>query len=117
MTRPVEIRMRSSLIACGLLVLVTGVAGCDGTADVSAAPTLSVRIPYELYGVPGPWWRDNATQTDFDRDMWACRTESKRARSGATPETRKDVAYRSFLDCMTAMAWTRGYPPAVESAG
>ncbi len=117
MTRPVEIRMRSSLIACGLLVLVTGVAGCDGTADVSAAPTLSVRIPYELYGVPGPWWRDYATQTDFDRDMWACRTESKRARSGATPETRKDVAYRSFLDCMTAMAWTRGYPPAVESAG
>ena len=109
--------MRPSFIACSLVVLVAMAIGCEDTPDVSAAPPFAVRVPYALYGVPGPWWRDNASQTDFDHDMWACRTESKRARSSATPETRKDIAYRSFLDCMTDLTWTRGYPPAADSAG
>ena len=109
--------MRRFTIASSLLVLATQMAGCDDTPDVSAAPLVAVRVPYDLYGVPGPWWRDNATQTDFDRDMWACRTQSKRARNAATPDTRKDVAYRSFLGCMTDLAWTRGYPKPAESAG
>ncbi len=109
--------MRPFMIACSLLGLATQVAGCDDTPDVSAAPPVAVRVPYDLYGVPGPWWRDNASQTDFDHDMWACRTESKRARSTATPETRKDVVYRTFLDCMTDLTWTRGYPQPAGSAG
>jgi hypothetical protein len=96
-----------SLVACGLPA---------ETPDVAAAPLATIRIPYELYGTPGPWWRDDATQSDFDRDMWACRTESKQARAAASGATRKDVAYRTFLDCMTGLAWTRGYPPAEESS-
>jgi hypothetical protein len=98
---------------CCLLLLIAFACGDlgDATLDVSAPPPVAVRIPYELHGIPGPWWRDNATQGDFDRDLWACRTESKRSRQGATSETRKDVAYRAFLDCMTRLAWTRGHPP------
>jgi hypothetical protein len=110
MTRLVEIAMRPYWIFCSLILAAISLASCGAQPEVSAAPPMAIRIPFELYGVPGPWWRENATQSDFDRDMWTCRTESKRARSAATPETRKDIAYRAFLDCMTGMAWTRGYP-------
>lgn len=121
MTLPSETRMRPFPIACFppvcLVVLAGPIAGCGDTPDVSTAGPIEVRVPYELHGIPGPWWRDNASQADFDRDMWTCRTESKQARADATPETRKDVAYRAFLDCMTERTWTRGYPPPIDSAG
>jgi hypothetical protein len=112
--------MRATPLYCGLLLLIgLGLLGCEDRGanrpDAASSPAPTLRIPFELYGVPGPWWRNNATQADFDRDMWTCRTESKQARSGATPETRKDVAYRAFLDCMKRLAWSRGYPPSLNA--
>lgn len=96
------------------LLLLALAAGCGepraDTPQVAAAPVL--RQPFELYGHPGPWWREGAVQTDFDVDVWNCRTESKQARQEAPKAERKDAAYRSFLDCMSGRAWTRGYPPA-----
>ena len=105
--------MRALATCCCLLVPLLSACG-ETPADLPdvAAAGSGVRVPYDLYGIPGPWWRDDATQADFDRDMWTCRTESKRARAQASSETRKDVAYRAFLDCMTGHAWTRGYPPS-----
>lgn len=113
--------MNSAPRALLVLAITSLLAACDPaqteTPDVAGTPPIAVRVPFELYGVPGPWWRDNATQSDFDADMWACRTESKRARNRATSDTRKDVAYRTFLDCMSSHAWTRGHPPRDQAAG
>ena len=113
--------MRPATFVLSLLPLTVSLSACDephpDTPEVSSAPTVALRIPYELYGVPGPWWRDNASQEDFDGDMWSCRTVSKQARHTAASEVRKEVAYRAFLDCMTEHAWTRGYPRRTESAG
>ena len=96
------------------LPLLALAAGCGEprveVSPVSAAPL--IQQPFELYGHPGPWWREGAAQTDFDTDVWDCRTESKRARQEAAKAERKDAAYRTFLSCMTGRAWTRGYPPA-----
>jgi hypothetical protein len=113
-----------SLLLLLLLASVLSGLGCDEPsssraeiAAVSAAPPLSLRVPFELYGVPGPWWRDNATQQDFDSDQKQCRDLSRRARDEADPETRRDGGYRAFVDCMGELAWTRGYPPAPEPVG
>lgn len=86
-------------------------------STAAASAQAAVRIPFELYGHPGPWWRDDASQAEFDQDIWQCRTESKRARADAPSEARKDVAYRAFVDCMAAQAWHRGQPPREEAAG
>jgi hypothetical protein len=87
------------------------------TPPVAAAPRVGLRVPFELYGVPGPWWRDNATQLDFDGDQTLCRERSKQARSAADAETRREVGYRTFVDCMGELAWTKGYPPRSEPVG
>ena len=115
--------MRTAILVLVLLAVSLPVLSCDGSPneidipDVSGAPAVALRIPYGLYGVPGPWWRDNATQVEFDKDIWKCRTDSKRARDLSSSQSRKEVAYRVFLDCMTQHAWTRGEPPRIGSAG
>jgi hypothetical protein len=114
--KPCSPPSRRALALAAVLGLAAGAWGCGERpaaeeTPVSSAADVAVRVPYELYGHPGPWWRDNATQDDFDRDIWECRTESKRARNEASSENRKDVAYRTFVDCMGDLAWHRGHPP------
>lgn len=71
-----------------------------------------MRVTFSSDGIPGPWWRDNATQPDFDRDLRMCRNRSNAARRDPGEGTdAHDAAYRAFLDCMDALAWTRGFPP------
>lgn len=101
-------------IGFGLLV------GSEVHATATPAPTvdpLPMRIIYQKYGFPGPWWRDQATSPDFESDLKVCRTQSKAARktapNGASPS---EVAYRSFLECMEGLRWTRGFPPARDTA-
>ena len=100
-----------------VLVLVVSLpvlsAGCEeppAPPPAVAAPA-ALRVPFELYGHPGPWWRDNATQGEFDGDIVGCRAVSRSARDAAPKEARKDAGYRSFLECMMSRGWTRGQPP------
>ncbi len=118
------------LALAALAASLLAVTGCsepraDTPPVVSAPPPSSttpgsgmdeLAIPFELYGHPGPWWRNGATQVDFDRDIATCRTASSRAREQAASGARKDAAYRAFLECMGEHAWTRGHPPRSQAS-
>ncbi|MDJ0865478.1 MAG: hypothetical protein QNK03_05160 [Myxococcota bacterium] len=103
----------------GVLLLVSAALLAGGSARVPAARAeastpapFSVRVPFNKYGYPGPWWREGATSRDFDRDLETCQDESTAARETSPADIDpREVAYRSFLDCMQRLDWTRGYPP------
>ena len=101
------------LLLASLALLVGAFARVPAAgADASAPAPCSVRVPFNKYGYPGPWGRDGATSREFDRDLETCGDESTAARESAPADIDpREVAYRSFLDCMQRLDWTRGYPP------
>src|SRR5262245_64499956 len=99
-------------LAVGLLVGLP--AACGDTSDAGAPPAeIALAEPrvFELRGAPGPWWRDGATQPDFDAGSRACLARSREARGRTAPDARADAAYRAFLECMEQGGWRRGMRP------
>jgi hypothetical protein len=111
--RGAERRMRFSvLVALGWLVCVGCTAGeASGPPPVSAAPPSEV-VVFVREGIPGPWARKGTTREDFERELRECRDRSSDARASAENGDGADLAYRTFLDCMRAFRWTRGFQPA-----
>jgi hypothetical protein len=102
----------------GALATLAGVAllglGC-GTGDpsrpVQAGPPPGERLIFQREGVPGPWWRDGATQEMFDAEHRVCLARSQEARTDASGANPADAAYRAFLECMRQRSWSRSLPP------
>jgi len=112
MPRPTDRRFASPQrlrrAAAGLALLWLGCGAGDGSRAVEAGPPPGTRLVFQRDGVPGPWWRDGATQEMFDAEHRICLARSREARAGADPA---DAAYRAFLECMQQRSWSRGLPP------
>jgi hypothetical protein len=100
-------------LAAGLLTVLA--PGCDerGAPGTPAAELALAETPraFELRGAPGPWWRDGATQPDFDSASRSCLARSGEIRRRTAPDGRADAAYRAFLECMQQDGWRRGLRP------
>ena len=95
------------------MVASAGCGGADGESpEIAAPPAVQVPLAFSFEGIPGPWWRERATRSDFDADLRTCRDRSSLARETAVADERLDKAYREFLTCMQELAWTRGHPPS-----
>ena len=98
-------------ILVGWLCLSCGSAS-DDAMPVDAGPPPPATLVFHRDGVPGPWWREAATQELFDAEHRVCLARSREARASAGEDGRADAAYRSFLECMKQTGWTRGLPPS-----
>jgi hypothetical protein len=94
-------------------VVLVSLAGCGPSPEEGRAATQSPPTPrsFNVYGLPGPWWRLGAAPAQFERESRQCRRRSSAARGEADGVDPHDAAYRAFLDCMADARWTRGLPP------
>ena len=105
--------MRRALCAAVLML------GCGAEPPPSAGPSAAAAQPaaaFSVYGLPGPWWRDDAGQDAFDRESRECRRASSEARAQPDGRDPSDAAYRAFLECMLGHGWNRGIPPDAPGA-
>lgn len=106
--------MIPSLRSLARVAVALALLGCGDAPRgerVEAGPPTSRPAVYERDGVPGPWWREGATEEMFDAEHRLCLARSREARGEAGADRAADAAYRAFLECMQQQSWQRGLPP------
>lgn len=102
------------VFACLLTVALSCESKVTAPSDASSEQTLGP-VVHNAFGIPGPWWRADATPGAFDADLATCRSASSAARKRPGESDPLDAAYRAFLDCMDARGWQRGTPPPASA--